>query len=171
MASFRPATARPLPARRRQAQPIAFMLGTFLFLLIFAYFMILWQNFLESYDSHVSRADSSLSAIVIADQLASHTGSPEGWTESPENASSIGLASSQGKLDSHKLAAFSTMPYAFLKRALGTDKNFIVKVESGTGELYALAGQQPANTTRAVEVTRAAMLNNTVVFVRVQVYE
>ena len=147
------------------------MLGLFLFLVLFAYFMIIWNIFLESYDSHVSRTDSELSAIVAADQLVSHTGSPENWTEAPENASSVGLAFRPGELDPHKLTAMSSMSYAYLKQTLGMDKDFLVKVESKTGELYALAGQQPGNTTRAVEVTRIAMLNGTAVFLRVQVYE
>jgi hypothetical protein len=171
LASFLPRLNRSFPHRKAQALPVDFMFAMTLFVLLLAYFMVIWDIFLESFDSHSSRVDFELSAITISDQLVSHTGSPENWTGSPENASSIGLASRAGELDPHKLSALSAMPYAYLKQSLGMDRNFFIKVDDLSGVQYAISGQQPGNTTRSVEVTRAAILNNTAVFVRVQVYE
>ena len=168
---FFPRIALKFTQRKGQALPVDFMFAMTLFVIVLAYFMVIWDIFLESFDSHSSRVDFELSAIIVSDQLVGHAGSPENWTESPNNASSIGVASRAGEIDSHKLDALSGMPYAYLKRSLGMDRNFFIKVDDSSGVLYATAGQQPGNTTRSVEVTRSAILNNTVVFVRVQVYE
>ena len=172
-----------MASTKGQAIPLDFMVALFIFLVLLAYFIMLWNIFSESYSSHSERVDRELSAIVLSDQLVGHTGSPENWTESPENANSIGLASSPGVLDSHKLCALFGMQYGidnctsnglqygYAKSIFGLDKDFFLKVESPGGVLFATMGEQPENASRAAEVTRIAMLDGSAVFLRVQVYD
>jgi hypothetical protein len=159
------------------------MAALFIFLVLMAYFFVIWDIFSENYSSRSARADREMSAILLSDQLAGHTGTPENWTESPQDASSIGLASRPGELDSHKLCALfgpncyygsCSLPglqYAYAKQIFGLDKDFYIKVESPGGVLYAAMGDQPQNATRAAEVTRIAMLDGNAVFLRVQSYD
>ena len=180
MASSNPAAAR---AMKGQSLPLDFMIALFIFLALLAYFLVVWDIFSENYTSRSGRVSRELSAIMLSDQLVDYTGSPENWTGSPENATSIGLAIRPGVLDSHKLCALfgqnytyancnqTGLQYGYAKSIFGIDKDFFVKVESPGGMLYAILGEQPENASRAAEVTRIAMLDGNVVFVRVQVYD
>jgi hypothetical protein len=166
-----------------QSLPLDFMVALFIFLVLLAYFLVIWDLFSENYTSRSDRVNGELSAIMLSDQLAGYTGSPENWTESPENAASIGLAIRPGELDSHKLCALfgpqytyascnqSGLQYGFAKSIFGIDKDFFVRVESPDGMLYAAMGEQPENASRAAEVTRIATLDGNVVFLKVQVYD
>jgi hypothetical protein len=166
-----------------QSLPLDFMVALFIFLVLLAYFLVVWDVFSDSYNSHTERVARELSAITLSDQLVGHFGSPENWTESPETAASIGLAMRPGELDSHKLCAlFGTqyvhagcnltgLQYGYAKTIFGLDKDFFVKVESPGGVLFATMGEQPENASRATEVTRIAMLDGSAVFLRVQVYD
>jgi hypothetical protein len=98
-------------------------------------------------------------------------GYPGNWTLAPLTAQSVGFASKPNEIEWGKVAAFSEMPYANQKIALGTDKEFLIKIEQTDGARLATIGQETANSTRVVEVTRLAMMNGNIVNVRVQVYE
>ena len=168
---------------RGQSLPLDFMVALFIFLLLLTYFLVIWDIFSDSYASHTDRVAREISAITLSDQLAGSAGSPDNWTESPVNASTIGLAIRPGELDSHKLCALfgqnythlgcnqSGLQYGYAKSIFGVDKDFFIKVESPGGVLFATMGEQPANASRAAEVTRVAMLEGSAVFVRVQVYD
>ena len=172
-----------MASMKGQALPLDFMVALFIFLVLLAYFIMLWNVFSENYSSHSERVERELSAIVLSDQLAGSTGSPENWTELPESAKSIGLAIRPGVLDSHKLCALFGMQYSianctspglqygYAKSIFGVDKDFFVKVESPGGVRLATMGEQPENASRAAEVTRVAMLDGSAVFLRVQVYD
>jgi hypothetical protein len=159
------------------------MVALFIFLVLLVYFLVVWDIFSDNYSSHNERVARELSSITLSDQLSGHTGSPENWTLSPENAASIGLAIRPGELDSHKLCAlFGTqyvhdgcnqtgLAYGYAKAIFGMDKDFFIKVESPGGVLFATMGEQSGNASRAAEVTRIAMLEGSAVFLRVQVYD
>ena len=151
--------------------PIDFMVGTFIFFVLLAVFLALWDNSSQNYADYAATVDMELSAISLADRLVSFGGSPQNWTMAPLTADAIGLAPKPNELDPYRIAALASLPYANAKRLLAIDKDFAVKIETlDRGRLITI-GQEKFNSTRAVEVTRLAMLNGTAVDVRVQVYE
>ncbi len=155
---------------RGQAVPIDFMAGLFIFLVLLAYFLVQWSIYSSRYLEQTQIRDTETSAIRLANQLVSSSGQPYNWTAAPLFAQSIGIARKQNELDSYKISALSAIPYANAKQLLGMDRNFWIRIESADGIRYATIGQQPGNTTMAVDVTRIAVLGGNAVNVRVQVY-
>ena len=153
-----------------QAIPLDFAAGLFIFLLALSYFFIQWDLFSAKFFDLATAGGMDTRAIDISEMLVHTGGQPENWTGAPLSAQSIGLASKDNLLDWNRVAAFSSMPYANAKQILGTDYDFLVIIETPDGARYATIGQD-ANSTRAVEVTRMAILNDTVVKVRVRLYE
>lgn len=156
---------------RGQAIPLDFMSGMFIFMVTLTYFIVLWNIFSMRYVEHADALDMESHAISIAESLVSSPGTPFNWTESPLSAQSIGIASRPNYLDPYRISALESLPYANAKRLLGTDYDFLIKIDSGEGARYATVGQEPSNTTRIVEVTRAASYQGSTAFVRVQLYE
>lgn len=159
-----------LRSAKGQGVPIDFMVGTFIFLVLLAVFFVLWDSSSQNYLDYASTVDMELSAISLADRLVSFGGSPQNWTMAPLSAQAIGLAPKQNELDSYRIAALASLPYGNAKRLLAVDRDFTVKIEALGGGRLATIGQEAYNATKAVEVTRIAMLNGTAVNVRVQVY-
>lgn len=158
-------------AKKGQGVPIDFVAGLFIFLVMLTYFLVLWDGYSERYSAAASSIDMETTAIGIADQLVSTGGSPNNWTAEPLAAQSIGLAWRQNELDPYRLSALSSLPYANAKRILGAGREIAIKIETLDGARLATIGTETYNTSKAVEVTRAAMMNGSAVNVRVQVYE
>lgn len=156
---------------RAQALPLDFIAGLFIFLLLLAYFLALWDIFAIRYGEQSSRNSAELSAILLSDQLIGSGGMPENWTQNANGTGMVGIARVPGQIDHAKLSALQAMPYEDAKRLMGISHDFFIKVEDSDGVLYSLFGQEPEARQRAVEVTRIASLNGTTVFLRVQLYE
>ena len=153
-----------------QAIPLDFAAGLFIFVLVLAYFLIQWDLFATRFAELATAGSMDSRAIDISEMLVHSPGQPENWTSEPLNAQSIGFARKQNLLDWNRVAAFSSLPYANAKQLLGTDHEFLVIIETPDGARYATIGHDE-NSTRAVEVVRMAILNETVVKVRVRLYE
>ena len=161
-------------AKRGQGVPIDFVAGLFIFLVMLAYFLLLWDSYSERYVAAASSIDMETTAIGVADQLVSTGGMPNNWTADPLSAQSIGLAWRQNEIDPYRLSALSSLPYANAKRLLGAGREIMIKIETLDGGRLATISASEAETgdsSKAVEVTRMAMLNGSVVNVKVQVYE
>ena len=158
-------------ARKGQGVPVDFVAGLFIFLFMLAYFMVLWDSYSQRYVARASSIDMETTAMGIADQLVSTGGMPDNWTAEPLAAQSIGLAWRQNELDPYRLSALSTLPYANAKRILGAGREFAIKIETLDGGRLATIGNEAYNSSKAVEVTRIAMMNGSAVNVKVQVYE
>lgn len=154
-----------------QAIPLDFMAALFIFLVIFAYFVVLWDIYSTRYIEHGEGGNLESHAISIAENLVSSPGHPFNWTLSPLSAQSAGLASMPNRLDTYRIAALESMPYANAKRLLGTDSDFLIKIESPEGARYSTMGMEAVNATRKIEVTRIATYNGAPAFVKVQLYE
>jgi hypothetical protein len=151
-----------------------FVAGLFIFIFMLAYFLVLWDSYSGRYVATASSIDMETTAMGIADQLVSTGGSPANWTASPLTAQSIGLAWRQNELDPYRLSALSSLPYANAKEILGVGREFMIKVETldnGRLATYPANGTGAYNSSKAVEVTRMAMMNGSAVNVKVQVYE
>lgn len=153
-----------------QAIPLDFAAGLFIFVLLLAYFMIQWDLFATRFAERAQKGDLDAGAIAAAEMLVHTGGQPENWTDAPLAVKSIGLASGQNVLDWEKIAAFASLPYANAREALGTDHDFLVVIETPEGARFATIGQNN-NSTRAVEVARIAIVNNTMVHVKVRYYD
>ena len=153
-----------------QAIPLDFAAGLFIFMLILVYFIIQWDLFSTRAAEKAEKSGLDSGAIELSEMLVHGGGSPQNWTDAPESAQAIGLASSQNVLDWNRVAAFESLPYANAKQVLGIDHDFLVVIETPDGARYATIGQD-GNSTRAAEVTRIAVVNNTVVHVKVRLYE
>ncbi|MEM2138245.1 MAG: hypothetical protein QW568_04110 [Candidatus Anstonellaceae archaeon] len=158
-------------SQRAQAIPLDLMMGVFVFVVMAAYFFILWDIFSLRFVEHAQTIDDELVAISVADRLVGFGGYPSNWTQAPLTAQSVGFASKQNEIEWSKVAAFAGMPYASQKIALGADKDFLIKIEQTDGARLVTIGQETTNATRVAEVTRLAMMNGSIVNVRVQVYE
>lgn len=158
-------------ARKGQGVPLDFVAGLFIFLVMLAYFLVLWDSYSGRYLEHASSIDMETTAIGIADQLVSTGGSPSNWTAAPLSAQSIGLAWRQNELDPYRLSALASLPYANAKQILGAGREIAIKIETLDGGRLATVGNEPASSSKAVEVTRVAMMNGSAVFVKVQTYE
>jgi hypothetical protein len=155
-----------------QVNPIDFMAAVFIFMVLFGYFMILWNMFSMRYGERSEILDCELGSISIADYLVNSRGYPINWTSAPLEARSIGFANKPNELDWSKVSSFASMNYSNQKKLLGTDNDFLIKIESSDGASYAQIGRPEGNQTYtcSIEVTRLAMLNGTIVNLRVKVY-
>jgi hypothetical protein len=155
-----------------QINPIDFMAAVFIFMVLFGYFMILWNMFSMKYAERSEIFDCELGSIAIADYLVNSRGDPINWTAAPLSARSIGFANKPNELDWSKISTFASMNYSNQKRMLGTDNDFLIKIESSDGASYAQIGRMEGNQTYtcSIEITRLAMLNGTIVNLRVKVY-
>jgi len=158
-------------AKKGQGVPIDFVAGLFIFLAMLAYFLILWDGYSERYISAASSIDMETTAIGIADQLVSAGGTPSNWTADPLSAHSIGLAWRQNEIDPYRLSTLSSLPYGNAKMLLGAGREIAIKIETLDGGRLATIGTEVYNSSKAVEVTRTAMMNGSAVNVKVQVYE
>ncbi len=159
---------------RGQAIPLDFMAGLFIFLVLLAYFIVLWDIFSVRYIEHAESNNIESRAIDIAGQLVSSSGQPFNWTSSPLSAQSIGLASKPYQLDPNRISAFASLSnqsYANAKLLLGTDRDFFIKIETPDGARIATLGKEPGNASRSVEVSRLGSYNGQPTFVRVRLYE
>ena len=156
--------------KKGQAIPLDFAAGLFIFMLLVAYFLIQWDLFSTRFAEKAEKSGLDSGAIEISEMLVHGGGSPQNWTDAPELAQSIGFASSQNVIDWNRVAAFESLPYANAKQVLGIDREFLVVIETPDGARYATIGQD-GNSTRAAEVVRIAVVNNTVVHVKVRLYE
>ncbi len=160
-----------LAEKKGQAVPIDFIVGLFIFLVLLAYFFILWDIYSIRYFETAKSRDRDIASLSITDALVNSPGHPENWAQDPLNAQAIGLCSRPNELSSEKIAAFSSIPYANAKQMLGIDEEFFVKIETSEGARYASIGVEANNSSTILEVSRVALLNNTIVNVRVQLYE
>ena len=150
--------------------PFDFLAGMFIFMLMLSYFLILWDIFSVRYSELSAKQDREMAALSVSRQLVTSPGVPEDWAISPLSAGSIGLASRPGVLDAYRISALSSMPYANARQSLGVQGGFYVKIEDLDGARFATIGAEPANASSLVEVRRIAMLNGTIVNLKVQVY-
>jgi len=157
---------------KAQVNPIDFMAAMFIFMILFGYFMILWNMFSMRYVERSGMLDCELGSIAIADQLVSSRGYGNNWTAAPAGAESFGFASRPNELDWARISAFASVPYENQKRILGTSDDFLIKIEDSDGASYAQMGKAEGNQTYncLIEVTRMAMLYGKIVNVRVRVY-
>ena len=65
-----------MASKKGQSLPLDFIAALFIFLVLMAYFFVIWDIFSENYSSRSARADREMSAILLSDQLAGHTGTP-----------------------------------------------------------------------------------------------
>ena len=160
-------------AKRGQSLPIDFVAGLFIFLVMLAYFLVLWDSYSQRYVATASSIDMETTAIGIADQLVSTGGSPNNWTADPLTAQSIGLAWRQNELDPYRLSALSSLPYANAKKILGAGREIAIKIETlERGKLPNSPNwTATGHSSKVVEVTRVAMMNGSAVNVKVQIYE
>lgn len=156
--------------QKAQAIPLDLMSGLFIFVLLLTYFIIQWDLFTTRFAERAEKGNLDLAAITISEMLVHTPGEPSNWTQSPLLVKSMGLAPRQNLLDWERVAAFSSLPYANAREALGTDHDFLVVIETPDGARFATIGQD-GNSTRAVEVTRIGVLNDTVVQVKVRAYD
>ena len=93
------------------------MVAFFLFIIIFSAIIIFWNNMImfSSYDVE-NRYIESL-AVEIADTMVRTGGYPSTWENS--NATTIGLAEWDRKIDSKKISAFIAMDYSQSKELMG----------------------------------------------------
>lgn len=155
---------------KAQAIPLDFAAGLFIFMLLLVYFIIQWDLFAGRFSDRAQKGDLDIGAIAAAEMLVHTGGQPENWTSAPNQTRSIGLASRQNVLDWERVSAFASLPYANAREALGTDHDFLVVIETPEGARFATIGLQN-NSTRAVEVARIAIVNNTMVHVKVRFYD
>ncbi len=156
---------------RGQAVSLDFMAGVFIFTLVLVYYVILWGTFADRYYQSFGKDNADIAALSLSDALVGSPGVPENWTRAPLLVQHVGLASMPGVLDPYKVSALSAVPYANAKRMLGLDRDFYIRIETLDGMRYATYGSPAGNATAVSELSRLAMLNGTVVKVRVQLYE
>jgi len=156
---------------RGQTVPIDFMAGLFIFMVILAYFIVVWDSYSTRYVEQAKARNDELEAIALAEQLVTSPGHPFNWTASPQTAQSIGLAQKPNELAEERVQALQQLSYPDAKRLLGLDADFLVKIESLGGARLATIGYEPSNATRAFEVTRLAFYKGEASYVKVRVYE
>ncbi|VVC00891.1 Uncharacterised protein [uncultured archaeon] len=158
--------------KKGQAIPIDLMAGLFIFLVLIAYFMILWDIYSLRYFETMDKTNSDMEVLAVSDALVSSPGLPENWTAAPLDAKAIGLAKKPNELDPYKVSALSSLPYANARQMLGLDRDFYINIGTPEGASIAVMGQAPAgNVSRASEITRVALYNGQIVHVRVRIYE
>ena len=159
-------------SKKAQINPIDFMAAVFIFMVLFGYFMILWNMFSMRYVERSEMLDCELGSIAIADHLVNSGGYGSNWTLAPLEADSFGFASKPNELEWARILSFASVPYESQKRMLGTSDDFMIKIEDSDGASYAQMGRPEGNETHtcSVEITRLAMLDGKIVNLRVRVY-
>ncbi len=157
-------------ARRGQSILIDFVAALFIFVVLLAYFIILWDSFSGRYVSRAIQEGLETRAMAVADQLVESPGQPFNWTAAPASAQSVGLAATPNKLEQGRVDALASLPYANAKQVLGMDSDFLITIQDQNGTVYASVGQSPSNQTLVAQVLRYAILNGKTVSVTVETY-
>lgn len=145
-----------------------------------AAFVALYMAWNSMYWSFIEEQnDISLKTVLfgIADMAVMSPGEPTNWESSAmENASSIGLAFSPGRLSSAKLAALqslNTTQYDSVKERMGAGSSDVfISVADSVSTLYSFGTPADSNTSMvsAFSTQRLALLNGNIVTVNVQVW-
>jgi len=157
--------------RRAQVVSLDLMASILISILLLTYYIILWDSYVERHAAAFGKGARDGGLLAASDSLVLSGGYPENWPEDPSKVLMLGLARTPNILDPEKVSALEWVPYATAKRALGTDQEVYISVEDADGIRYAQFGTQANSTETASETSRTAMLNGTVVHVRVQIYE
>lgn len=156
--------------RRGQGIPLDFVAGLFIFMVLLAYFIILWDMFATRYVEFGQDLSLESDAISLANRLAVSQGSPYNWSAEPSAASSVGLASRPNVIDPGKVAALQSLSYAEAKDALSVDFDFLLKLESLNGTRLETIGNESGMGGKAVEVSRAVVYRGNAARLLVRAY-
>ncbi|MFA5105978.1 MAG: hypothetical protein WC506_03390 [Candidatus Micrarchaeia archaeon] len=156
---------------RGQSLIIDYMAGAFLFLVMFAFFFVIWGIYANMYFSAQARMELDSTVLSVSQSLLSSGGEPVNWTADPMAAKRIGLASRQNVLDWARIDSLSSLSYAEQKIKLGIDRDFVIRIDSAEGARLATIGNEPNSTSRSAEISRFAVLDNKPVRVRLMAYE
>lgn len=132
--------------RRGQIISADFIMAAVVFVVLFAALMLSWDSMINFSVKDSRMLSMERLATNAADMLASTSGYPSRWEDSPLQASAIGLASSGRILDPRKVSAFLGMDYAEAKQMLKTEGyDFFFRLV-GSGET---AGRLPSGNAAA----------------------
>lgn len=103
----------------RKAQAIAadLFISLFVFILLVAIILFLWNDYNTRLNDDVEYERMQLVAYQITDQLVKSQGVPVAWEKDPSNFQEIGLATSDRMLSKEKVDEFAKLPYNDVRKA------------------------------------------------------
>ncbi len=139
-------------------------MATFILLVMIPVIVFSFESVLDTAGSNIKRNDMHMAALRISDLLVKTGGYPDNWENSAGSAITIGIASSDRKLDAKKLAAFLDADYGRTKGIMnirGYDYYFRL-VNNGSTKGMPATGGNAAFIRRVVSFRGADTLELTV---------
>ena len=143
---------------RGQVVSYDLMIAIFIFLLVFAFVLGIWQNNLDAIASEKILYEMKNSAVQISNQLAMTPGVPSNWHLGGD-ANLYGLALSRRALSLQKLNAFKALDYNSTKGRMGiADYDFYIKIEQDLNKVYEM-GNIKSSAKIAINSSRVVSYN------------
>jgi hypothetical protein len=147
------------------------LIASLVLLSIFFIFVISWNNLGHNWNSSQIQNKLYFAALFASDALIAQDSGNWENQETLENATSFGIVSERNKLDNKKLSKLTSADYAVVKEKLGIEGyELFINITNGSGTFYTF-GVTPTNYDQTVVVERLAILNGTVVKVKVNVWQ
>src|SRR3989338_2918927 len=146
--------------RNSKGQVVSYdlMIAVFIFLLVFAFALSVWQNSIGAIAGEKVLYEMKNSAVQISNQLVITSGVPSNWHLSGD-ANLYGFALSRRALSLQKLNAFKALDYNSAKGKMGiADYNFYIKIEQDLNKVYE-AGSAESGAEIAINSSRVVSYN------------
>jgi|SRR3989338_2856294 len=154
--------------QRAQAAVADLFIGIFLFLIVFAAMMAMWNTSAARLSDDVAYREMQQHAFQIADFLVKHPGIPGQWKA--DNVTIAGLGRDR-ELDAAKVALFLNLSE---QQVLGMYRiqsyNYSWQLESAAGAVLTARGF-PSQGNQSVSVTRVVMYNETPAIMRLTLWQ
>ncbi len=130
----------PKDKLKGQIISLDFIVGVIIFLVLFGMLLTTFASISDYSAYNEQRREMEMATSAILEIFAKTQGYPLNWEESPSNATSIGLASSDRILDNRKLNAFLSMDYNTARNKIGGAYDFQFRL-ANNGSSF---GQEPS---------------------------
>ncbi|MFH2105904.1 MAG: hypothetical protein ABII22_01475 [Candidatus Micrarchaeota archaeon] len=147
------------------------LIASLVMLAIFFIFVISWNNLGYNWNSSQIQNKIYFAALFASDALIAQDSGNWENEETLENATSFGIVGERNELDNKKLSRLASANYTVVKEKLGIEGyGLFINITNGSGTFYVF-GVKPTNYDQTVVVERLAILNGSVVKVKVNVWQ
>lgn len=146
--------------RKAQAVAADLFIALFIFILLIAVIIYLWNNYNTRISEDVEYERMQLIAYQITNQLIKSQGLPTAWEKDASNFDEIGLAISDRKLSMEKVESFVNLPYEDVRDALNLEGyGYSFKIKNLANKELKSSGGTPEET-EAVGLERYIIYND-----------
>ena len=145
--------------------------ASIIFLIIMLLFIISWNQIGYNWDNSLNQDKLYVAALFASDSIISKSGGDWETQGDLESASSFGLVDERNKLNNRKLEALQTANLTIVRQKLGVEQyNLFINITNESTSYYQI-GSVPDEFNKTVVMERLAILNESIVKVRIYLWE